>query len=157
MTVVLCRVDDRLVHGQVVVGWGQGIGLKRIVLADDDVARAEWEQELYRMAVPDGMEIIFATVASAGARLREFAADNVRTAVLVGSVEAVAQLFRREPAVAGRINLGGVHHRPGRIERLPYVYLSPDELKLLRELEAEGADITCQDLPTATPVRLASL
>ena len=40
MTVVLCRVDDRLVHGQVVVGWGQGIGLKRIVLADDDVARA---------------------------------------------------------------------------------------------------------------------
>lgn len=157
MTVVLCRVDDRLVHGQVVVGWGQGIALQRILLADDDVARADWEQELYRMAVPGSMELVFATIAAAGARIREFADDAVRTAVLVGTIEAVSQLYRREPQVLHRINLGGVHHRPGRIERLPYVYLSPEELRQLRELEAEGADITCQDVPTAAPVRLSAL
>jgi PTS system mannose-specific IIB component/fructoselysine and glucoselysine-specific PTS system IIB component len=157
MTLVLCRVDDRLIHGQVVVGWGQGIGLTRIVLADDEVARAGWEQELYRMAVPDGMEVVFGTVAAAGARLREWDSDAVKTAVLVGSIEAVAQLYRREPTVLRKINLGGVHHRPGRTERLPYVYLSVEEHRLLQQLAAEGAEITGQDLPTAVSVPLEAL
>ena len=63
MTLVLCRVDDRLIHGQVIVGWGQPLGIQRIVLADDDVARSEWEQDLYRMAVPQGTECLRGYVA----------------------------------------------------------------------------------------------
>ena len=157
MTLVLCRVDDRLIHGQVVVGWGQPLGIQRFVLADDEVARSGWEQDLYRMAVPQGLEIVFATVASAGAQLRAWDADDRRTAILLGSVEAAAQLFHAAPAIARRINLGGIHHRPGRLERLPYVYLSPEEHRLLTELAAEGAEIAGQDLPTATPVPLGSM
>ena len=157
MTLVLCRVDDRLIHGQVVVGWGQPLGIQRIVLADDEVARSTWEQDLYRMAVPSGLEVIFVTVAAAGTQLRLWASDSKRTAVLLGSVEAAAQLFRAAPAVLRKINLGGIHHRPGRVERLPYVFLTPEEFRLLTELAAEGADVAGQDLPTATPVPLGSM
>ena len=46
MTVQLYRVDDRLIHGQVVVGWGQPLDVEFIVLVDDAVAESEWEQEL---------------------------------------------------------------------------------------------------------------
>ena len=157
MTLVLCRVDDRLIHGQVVVGWGQPLGIQRIVLADDEVAKSAWEQDLYRMAVPGGLEVVFATVAAAGAQLRGWDSDSKRTAVLLGSIEAAAQLFHAAPAVVRKINLGGIHHRPGRVERLPYVYLSPEEHRLLTELAAEGAEIAGQDLPTATPVPLGSM
>ncbi len=157
MTLVLCRVDDRLIHGQVLVGWGQPLGIQRFVLADDGVAQSDWEQELYRMAVPQGLEVVFATVAGAAAQLREWHADKQRTAILLGSVESVAQLFRAAPSVVRKINLGGIHHRPGRVERLPYVYLSPEEHRLLTELAAEGAEIAGQDLPTATPVPLEAL
>ena len=66
---LLCRVDDRLIHGQVVLGWGRPLGLDRIVLVDDEVAANEWEQELYRMAVPAGIEVIFASVAGAAKEL----------------------------------------------------------------------------------------
>lgn len=157
MTLELVRVDDRLVHGQVVLGWGQGLRLGRIVLADDEVAAASWEQDLYRMVMPAGMDLIFAPVAAAGARLREWAGDDVRTAVVVGSIEAAAHLFRREPGLARNLNLGGIHHRPGRTERLPYVYLAPDEAALLHQLAEEGAVITGQDLPTTVPVPLGRL
>lgn len=157
MTLVLCRVDDRLIHGQVVVGWGQPLGIQRFVLADDEVAKSGWEQDLYRMAVPQGLEVVFATVASAAAQLRAWDADDRRTAVLLGSVEAAAQLYRAAPAIARKLNLGGIHHRPGRLERLPYVYLSPEEHRLLTQLAAEGAEIAGQDLPTATPVPLGSM
>jgi mannose/fructose/N-acetylgalactosamine-specific phosphotransferase system component IIB len=157
MTLVLCRVDDRLIHGQVLVGWGQPLGIQRFVLADDEVAKSGWEQDLYRMAVPQGLEVVFATVAGAGAQLRAWDADDRRTAVLLGSVEGAAKLYHAAPAIVRKINLGGIHHRPGRLERLPYVYLSPEEHRLLTELVAEGAEIAGQDLPTATPVPLGSM
>ena len=52
MPLELCRIDDRLIHGQVVLGWGQQMRLGFIVLVDDEVAESEWERELYRMGVP---------------------------------------------------------------------------------------------------------
>ena len=60
----------------------------------------------------------------------------------------------RTPLVVHRINLGGVHHRPGRRERLPYLYLTDEELRGLVALEADGAEVTAQDLPTSAPVAL---
>lgn len=157
MSVVLTRIDDRLIHGQVVIGWGNALGLERIVLADDDVAASAWEQDLYRMAVPDGVDVVFASVAEAGGRLSEWRGDARRTAVLVASVEAAAALHRADPVAAHRINLGGVHHRPGRTERRPYIYLSDDEFGVLRALAEAGAEVTGQDVPTATPVPLEAL
>src|SRR4051812_23393445 len=55
----LYRIDDRLIHGQVVVGWGRPLDIRFIVLVDDEVAASEWEQELYRMGVPPEMEVFF--------------------------------------------------------------------------------------------------
>jgi mannose/fructose/N-acetylgalactosamine-specific phosphotransferase system component IIB len=62
VAIELYRIDDRLIHGQVIVGWGQPMGLGFLVLVDDEVARSEWEQELYRMGVPPGLDVFFASV-----------------------------------------------------------------------------------------------
>jgi PTS system mannose-specific IIB component/fructoselysine and glucoselysine-specific PTS system IIB component len=69
----------------------------------------------------------------------------------------MAALHAANPEVVHRINLGGIHHRPGRRERLPFVYLTDQELRTLHALEDTGAVITAQDLPTTTPVALSSL
>ena len=71
MPIALFRIDDRLIHGQVVVGWGQPLELRYIVLVDDEVADSEWEQELYRMGVPPEMTVFFYSVR----RCREGAPD----------------------------------------------------------------------------------
>ena len=157
MPLVLCRVDDRLIHGQVVIGWGRPLGARRILLVDDDVAGNAWEQDLYRMAVPDGVELVFSDVAGAAAHLAAWQAEPVRSILLTGSVAAAAQLFEADHSAMHRINLGGVHHRPGRTERLPYLYLTDDEYRTLVALESEGADVTAQDVPSATPVSLRGL
>ncbi len=157
MTVVLCRVDDRLIHGQVVLGWARALGVQRIALADDDVAASPWEQELYRMAVPNEVELVFAPVLEAGRRLAGWHAEPARTLVLCGTVEAAGALYHADPVVAHRINLGGIHHRAGRSERAPYVYLSEDEYRQLQALAAEGAQISGQDVPTAPAVPLEAL
>jgi mannose/fructose/N-acetylgalactosamine-specific phosphotransferase system component IIB len=157
MSIVLCRVDDRLIHGQVVIGWGRPMGINLIVLVDDQVAQSDWEQELYRMAVAPDIEVRFVTVAQAINQLQEWQSNGKRGLVLTGDVETMAALHAANPAVVHRINLGGIHHRPGRRERLPFVYLTDQELRTLTALEVEGAVITAQDLPTTTPVALRDL
>jgi mannose/fructose/N-acetylgalactosamine-specific phosphotransferase system component IIB len=157
MAIVLCRIDDRLIHGQVVIGWGRPMGINLIILVDDQVAASEWEQELYRMAVSPDIEVRFVTVAEATAHLAEWQANGKRGLVLTGDLETMVALHNAHPQVIHHINLGGIHHRPGRRERLPFVYLSDQELRNLVTLEEGGAVITAQDLPTTSPVPLRSL
>lgn len=55
------------------------------------------------------------------------------------------------------MNVGGVHHVPGRTGRLRYVYLTPEEEQQLREMAAQGVEVTAQDVPSARPVSLEEL
>lgn len=157
MAIVLCRIDDRLIHGQVVIGWGRPLGIDLIILVDDQVAESPWEQELYRMAVAPEIEVRFVTVAEAATHMTDWQQNGRRGLVLTGDLESMAALRAASPDVVRRINLGGIHHRPGRRERLPFIYLSDQELRTLLSMEEAGAVITAQDLPTTPPVALKSL
>lgn len=157
MSLALCRVDDRLVHGQVVIGWGRPLAAKFIVLVDDGVRASGWEQDLYRMAVPEGVEVMFATTNEAIATLTTWASDPRPGILLTGDLATMAALHQASPELLHRINLGGIHHRPDRHERLRYLYLSADEEQLLGEMRAHGAEITAQDLPTTPPVDVEAL
>jgi PTS system mannose-specific IIB component/fructoselysine and glucoselysine-specific PTS system IIB component len=157
MPLALCRVDDRLIHGQVVIGWGVPLGVELIVLVDDTVAANQWEQEIYRMAVPPGVAVEFASQAEAVRRLGEWEHDPRPVFLLTGDVAGMAALVTAGEGVIRRVNLGGVHHGSGRSERLRYLYLTESEANLLRRLEAGGTVVTAQDLPSAAPVALRTV
>lgn len=154
MTVALVRVDDRLVHGQVVVGWGRPLRAAFVVVVDDALAASAWEQELYRMGAPDDLSLEFVTVAQAAARRAAWESDPRPGIVLFGEVRTVLALAAsgiRFPA----LNLGGIHHRAGRVERLPYVFLTEAELRDLESLVRDGVAVTAQDVPATRPVPLS--
>lgn len=153
MSVALYRIDDRLIHGQVVVGWGQPLNCERIVLVDDEVRASAWEQDLYRMGVPPHVEVVFASVDEAVTQLPVWEADARTAIVLMGDLDTAAALCRRCPQVR-RLNVGGIHHRAGRTERVRYVYLTDVEAATLRTIAAGGVTVTAQDVPTAAPVPL---
>jgi PTS system mannose-specific IIB component/fructoselysine and glucoselysine-specific PTS system IIB component len=149
----LYRIDDRLIHGQVVVGWGQPLDVRFLVLVDDEVAASEWEQELYRMGVPPEMDVYFESVASAVQRLPEFQADPRVGILLTGDIETMRRLVVESGAITS-INLGGVHHKPGRVQRLRYLFLTRDEEQVLQQLAARGTVVSAQDVPAARPLSL---
>ena len=153
MSVALYRIDDRLIHGQVVVGWGQPLDCGFIVLDDDEVRDSEWEQDLYRMGVPPNIEVIFASAAEAAERLAAWEADPRNGILLMGDIDTAAALAAAAPA-GRRLYVGGVHHRPGRAERLRYVYLTDGEAEQLRQIARGGVEITAQDVPTARAIPL---
>jgi mannose/fructose/N-acetylgalactosamine-specific phosphotransferase system component IIB len=149
----LYRIDDRLIHGQVVVGWGQPLNLGFIALVDDEVAGSEWEQELYRMGVPPEMDVYFATPDDASRALDQWQTDQRPGILLTGDIETMRRLIELCPSIR-TVNLGGIHHRAGRTLKLRYVYLSPQEEEALRALERSGVTVTAQDVPSARTVSL---
>jgi PTS system mannose-specific IIB component/fructoselysine and glucoselysine-specific PTS system IIB component len=149
-------VDDRLVHGQVVLGWGQALHAAFIVLVDDAVAGSGWEQELYRMGVPPEMDVYFAGVDDAARQLDEWLADSRIGILLTPDLETMNRLCAATQRVR-KVNLGGIHHRPGRAQKLRYLYLAPADEDLLRTLSRRGIEVTAQDVPTAEPVPVEQL
>jgi PTS system mannose-specific IIB component/fructoselysine and glucoselysine-specific PTS system IIB component len=156
MGILLHRIDDRLIHGQVVVGWGQPHNVRFLVLVDDLVASSDWEKDLYRMAVPPEMEIFFADVKTAIRDHAKYAADPRPGILIAGEISVMHRLVSAVKAI-GSVNLGGIHHRAGRKEKLRYIFLTPDEERELLALEAAGVEVTAQDVPGAKPVPLAEI
>ncbi|HEX8321386.1 PTS sugar transporter subunit IIB [Longimicrobium sp.] len=156
MPIVLFRVDERLIHGQVVVGWGGPLHADRIVVADDEIAASPWEQELYCLGVPPEIEAVFVTVDEARRRVPEWKGGR-RVIVLVRDV-ATARRVAEGGALAGEeVNLGGIHHAEGRTRVLPYLHLGPGDGDALREIAASGAEVSARDLPASRKVMLDEL
>jgi mannose/fructose/N-acetylgalactosamine-specific phosphotransferase system component IIB len=109
------------------------------------------------MAVPDDVQIIFAGVQEAIANLARWMADPRPGMLLTADLATMAALHDAVPAVVHQINLGGLHHRSGRVERLRYIYLGDTDEALLRRLGRDGAEISAQDLPTTPAVDLETL
>ncbi|MGH7712291.1 MAG: PTS system mannose/fructose/N-acetylgalactosamine-transporter subunit IIB, partial [Gemmatimonadaceae bacterium] len=144
------------IHGQVVVGWGQPLALEFIVLVDNEVAGSDWEQELYRMGVPPEMSVYFDDVESAIKNLLGYQTDDRRGLLLTADIASMARLCDATGAIR-RVNVGGIHHKPGRLQRLRYVFLSPQEEDALRTLEGRGIEVTAQDVPAARPLPLGEM
>jgi PTS system mannose-specific IIB component/fructoselysine and glucoselysine-specific PTS system IIB component len=153
--VVLYRVDERLIHGQVVVGWGHELRPDRYIVVDDAIAESEWEQELYALGAPQG-EVGFVSVADARDRLDAWATEAARTVLLTRDIASMRSLLDgRSAGVA--VNLGGVHAGSDRTHALEYLYLTERDRMDLRELERQGAVVTARNLPDAQQVPLDTI
>ncbi len=156
MSLSLVRLDDRLIHGQVVIGWVRALGATQIVVVDDRVRANAWEQDVYRLGVPGGLGVSFQSVDEAAINVADWAKLPERVIVLAGDVETMIRLCEKCAAIT-KVNLGGVHDGPDRRQRLPYVYLTDREADRLRDLGAGGVDVTAQAVPTEAPVSLESV
>lgn len=157
MSLVLLRVDERLIHGQVVVGWGSRLHPDAIVVVDDEIARSEWERELYAFGVPEGMAAEFFDVDDARRRIGEWRGEPRRIILLTRDVETMARLAEDGRLSGMSVNIGGLHAAPGRREALPYVHLGPTDEDALRRLADEGVEVEARDLPHTSPVPLEAL
>ena len=157
MSIVLFRVDERLIHGQVIVGWGAELHPDRIIVVDDEIASSDWEQELYAMGLPSEVTPSFEDVDGARGQLGEWRNGKERVVVLTRDVATMSRLAAGGQMRGDEVNIGGIHYAPGREAILPYVYLSGNEIEQINTLAGEGVHITARDLPGTRKVELKEL
>lgn len=149
MTLVLCRVDERLIHGQVVVGWGMKLRPTHYIVVDDEIASSEWEQELYSLALPAETPAAFLTVEEGKRELPQLQSSEDRTVLLMRSLRTVVELARGGGLGGVEVNLGGMHAGPARTQLTPYLHLSDQDREAISSLEGSGVTLFAQDLPAA--------
>lgn len=151
----LVRIDDRLIHGQIVLGWGVAIRPERIILADDRVASDEFERELYAKAWPE-VKVSILSVATAAEQIKKGIFESERLMIVVRDPTSALKLLDLGVAVE-TINVGGMHFREGREKLAEGVYADSSERALLRELAKRGIELDGRELPSSPSIILNSV
>jgi PTS system mannose-specific IIB component len=156
MSFRLVRIDDRLIHGQVVAGWLRALGAKRIVIVDDATSRDEFLREVLTLAAPQGVPVEVYGVADGAARCLELASSPEPVIVLARSPRTVLGL-RQAGVPIEVVDLGGMGAGPGRRRLHKTISVSPEELESLRELEKMGTRVEIQIVADDRPIPFRSL
>lgn len=157
MPLELFRIDERLLHGQVIVGWGMRLRLDHYVVVDDALAGSAWERDLYASGLPPGVEAEFLGVCDA---IDEFARIDDRAGrgcLLTREPGAMRRLAEAGLLEGRRVNVGGLHAGPGRSRVLPYVHLTGADVEDLEAIVRAGASVVARDLPSSREVPLEEL
>lgn len=157
MALDLFRIDERLLHGQVIVGWGMRLGLDYYVIVDDEVAASDWEADLYSAGLPEGVDAYFVTTEDCIDRFEELDGHPGRGALLTRGPPAMRELAEAGVLAGRRVNLGGLHAGGDRRRVLPFLYLAPEELSDLKVIADRSGSVSARDLPSAPEVPFEEL
>lgn len=155
MSWALARVDDRLIHGQVVVAWGHRLRPARIWVVDDAAAASDWERDLFASAAP-GVDVRVVGLAEAAAAWAAERDARGASFLILRSLPAALALVEAGAAIPV-LNLGGLHYAPGKDKVNEYVYLGEVDRAAARALLARGVTLEVQDVPASHAARLESL
>lgn len=146
MPVVLARIDDRLVHGQVSVGWSRYLRAQRLLVVSDAAARDPSACALMEMGTPEGLAFECLPVSRAARRYADLDRGPDRTIVL-GESPSIYLALAAAGAPVREVNLGGLHPPTGGLRLADGVAASPKEIEDLRALLACGIRIEVRPVP----------
>jgi mannose/fructose/N-acetylgalactosamine-specific phosphotransferase system component IIB len=153
LPVILARIDDRLIHGQVTVAWGGWLEPDRMILVNDEIATSEWRRELYAEADSLGAAVSVLTKSDFLKELEKGRWDDERVILIVESPADMLDLIVGGLVIES-VNVGGMHFSPGRREVLSYVYVNDEDIAAMRSIVERGVGLTAQDVPQTQPVDL---
>ena len=146
MKIVLVRVDDRLIHGQVAVGWTRTIGASHIVVANDEVAKDNTQKMLLKMATPVGVKSTILSVDEAAALLAAEKFGNDKVLVLVRDPKSLLRLI--EGGVKfDKVNIGNVRMMDGRQRITKEVAATSEEIEDWKQLDQAGLQLEALWIP----------
>lgn len=144
--IVLARVDDRLIHGEVVSVWTPSLSVNHIVIVDDGVAADEFNKRVVKALAPAGVKVHVYSVAKGTERLLADPKPGERMMVLTKSPITYLKLVENGVAIK-EVNLGGMGLRGERKPFIKNVSCAPDEVEAIRKLLDKGVRVYYQLVP----------
>lgn len=142
-SIVLTRVDDRLVHGQVMTSWVKATGANKIMVVDDGVAQDELMKTVLKGVVPSQVKLGIFSVAKAVDRMVKGFKDTDKVIMLVKTPETV---WRMQQAGVDfkTLNIGGMGIRSDRTTLYQNIAASESEREAIKSLIDAGCVVTIQ-------------
>ncbi len=154
--IVFIRIDDRLIHGQVVEGWVNYLKASCLLVADDAVASNTLQRSIMELAVPQGLKVMIVPVEEICGRLRTPALDTERVILLFSNPVDVLRAIKGGMECPS-LNVGGMHFTPGKRKLMEVLAVNEGDLEALREISGKGIKIDIQTVPTQRPIPLGKI
>ncbi|MGC9398918.1 MAG: PTS system mannose/fructose/N-acetylgalactosamine-transporter subunit IIB [Anaerolineae bacterium] len=142
----LVRIDDRLIHGQVIAVWCKHKKFERIVIIDDQVASDTFMQQVLKMAAPPNLTVDVYGVEEAVKILRQDDVKAETTMLLMKTPETARRLFDQGVTYEA-LNVGGMGSGPGRKNVFKNIAMSKEDVATLKYLMDQGVKITLLTVP----------
>jgi len=153
---LLVRIDDRLIHGQVVEGWMNFLKATCIIVADDMVAANPAQRSILEISVPEGIKVVIGGVEDICGRLRSPSLDRERAILLFSNPGDVLRSLDLGLQCSA-VNLGGLRFMPGKRKIIDVLAVDEADLGALREILRRGVKVEVQTVPTERPQPLAKV
>jgi mannose/fructose/N-acetylgalactosamine-specific phosphotransferase system component IIB len=153
---IFTRIDDRLIHGQIVEGWVNFLKATSILVADDRVASNALQRSIMEIAVPQGLRVFIGTVEDVCNRLSASAFGNERAILLFSTPTDVVRALKLG-LDCRTLNIGGMHFVPGKRKLIDVLAVDDRDLEALKAIAAQGVKVEVQAVPNQKPLTLEKL
>lgn len=153
MKIVFARVDERLIHGQVILGWINQTGTRLIMAVNDEVAGNSLQKNLLKLAVKPGIQVEIITIKEAIQKIDENAWGETATMLLVRNPIDLLTLVKAGLPIS-KVNVGGVRQPEATIVLTKEVKATEEELIAWKELDKMGINIDVQFVPDQSVTNL---
>lgn len=147
MTVVLARIDQRLIHGLIVNQWSQNLRVKRFMVVDDEISKNEAIKDSMKMSKPAGTGMSIIDTQKAITNFNAGKYDNQRVFVLVKEPATLIKLIENGVEIP-KVDLGIIFNENGRKPVTKFIALNDQERKDLEIIKEKGVPVIIQYVPT---------
>jgi mannose/fructose/sorbose-specific phosphotransferase system IIB component len=144
MNIQLIRIDDRLIHGQVVVGWVKALSIERLVVVNEEIAQNNMRRTLMEMAVPAGLKVNFYTVEQAVEASKDSSPER---ALMLFANPMDLEAFAEKGGTVNTVNVGGMHYCDGKTQMSKTICVNSDDMKAFRALRKRGVEMESRAVP----------
>lgn len=150
-----CRIDDRLIHGQVVTAWMNVYKVEQIIILNDFIASDPTQKNILAMAAPQGVKVNAMPVEKLGEILKSKGFTRTTMLLFKDSIDVLRAVNNGVPIE--KLNVGGMGIKEGRERLTKSVSVSSEERAAFKELLAKGIVIEIQMVPNDDKVKLEDL
>lgn len=150
MDVVLCRVDSRLIHGQVVTKWVGQSNANRIIVVSEDLEHDDFMRSVYLMAAPPAVKVDCWGVPSLLEQAANGGLDKGRILLILPDLKTLKQLVD-SGLYTGEVQIGGLGGGPSRKVVFQNITLDDADVEILKGLQEKGMKIYFQTIPEDSP------
>ncbi|ADD68087.1 PTS system sorbose subfamily IIB component [Denitrovibrio acetiphilus DSM 12809] len=152
MKKIIFRVDDRLIHGQVIEGWVKYFKINHVVLVNNRVASDPLQKMIYSSSLPPGTELTICTLSEF---MSSYNSNRYKKDYVLIIVETVDDLYEIKDLLNDKvyINIGCVASREHKIEVSNTVFLNPEEIHKVCRIR-EDYNVYIHKVPWETSVEI---
>ncbi|MEC5272699.1 PTS sugar transporter subunit IIB [Caldifermentibacillus hisashii] len=142
----LLRVDHRLLHGQVAFSWTNALQADCILIANDAIMNDDIKKTAVKLAKPAGIKLVIKNIKDSVEALNSGVTEKYKLFIIVESVKDANEIVSKVKAIKS-INLGGTKSAPDKMQISKAIFITNEELNMLKEIESNGIEVEIRQVP----------